>query len=1174
MATGSMDRKTGKGLQGDVAATGTVGRGIAKSITGLAKVTGIVVRKTGKALSLATVVATGTISRKAFKTLFGAAKATAIVERGIAKTIAGNVDVTGFVGRGITRLIATAAVKITATANRKTGKNLATPTVAVTASMNRKTGKDMLGQVTAVATIPLRRIWKTISATVTASPTVNRKISKTITASVIATGIVVRLIDKLIYGGVAVTATVGRVIKKVIAATVTARGIVTRIGYDMAYEMNKTIRQILAKVQITYTNPFFSAGIEASATETGQWTYPEQVTDNVTTEAYKWFSLNTGGGNLLDGTFHLLPSNKEYSVGWWNTTESVGPLFMFMVQPILTIEHAARTIESLLVVGDDKLEEYPVRFEINLYSAGDVLVDTIREIDNGAVTWTSTADGPWADIVKQTLTIERWNKVGAVAKISQFFTMLEETYTSEDGDLFSLRVLEEREFQEPTIPQGNISANTISVKLNNIDHLFTEGNYRSRLNGLLLNNRAIKAWLGCDTHSGGRIWFPLGTFYSRNWSAPEDEPWAEVTGYDMLDRLKQTDFTTSEVYTGLTLSALAVIVMTDAGLSAADWEIDAALAGADYVIPYAWFDQMSHREALRRIAAAALGQVYCNRDGKIVIEIYVAPVAQIYDFEFSESNFFDIDHPLKWSQMINSVQARANPLAKSALQDICVDADQFSVPAGDSVTKTHFFDVSPCVDVVDTPGTWVFVNPGGNVTCTAVTTYAWGCMATYANAAGVDEDVDSVTIQGYPLEVQGGRIASAEDATSIASNGRQSLSAPVTSAFWQDETRAQAVADSLLASYKDPRRDVIMKARGNIAELLGDRVVAPDFSDEVTSEFALMRQDINFDGGLTVDITAQRIADGHKITKKSLSAGVVATAKIHTEPPDKTFLAEVKAVGTVGRTIKKTLTASVTADGSVGRTVEKQITSDGVLATGTVDRVKLFHKSLSGMVIAVGSVERVVAKTLLTSVVAGGSTGLYRADFLAASGSGYGRVDNDLYSFGGGAWVATDADSMQTNVSYGVVGQAKGNGSPRYTVMRLYPIFDTSVISAGATILQAELFFASSSNSVEKSTDMVVQNGQPTYPHNPAVIGDYDKDHYSGDGGSIELQGKSTDTYYSFLLNATGEGWMQVNGITKLCLRSEHDIAGSAPSEEPDERCRIYLCDGTYPMYLRITWTE
>jgi len=941
-ATAAVGRSVGKTLSSTVAATGTIARKIAKTITGNVAVTGVVVRKVSKAFATVTVTAVGTVSRIAGKiaaggvivtatiarlvkkTLTATVIATATVNRKTGKNLAGTVAATGLVVRkaqkGLSATVlatgtraaqfvktVTASVLATGAVGRKIGKSL-TSSVAATGIVIRKTGKSLVTTVLATGTVQritekiaaggvvataivTRLVKKTLTATVQATATVNRKTSKMcstmvtalgsivrktgkgLATTVRATGTVGRFIEKLISGGVVATATVGRLIKKTLTATVTARGIFQKTAYDMAYEMNKTIRKILGRVAITYTDPFFSAGIEETASETGRYTYPDQTTDNVETEAFKWFSLHR---NVLDGTFHPLPSATEYSVGWWGTTLSDSVTAEFDPDPVLTIEHSERSVESLLVVGDDQLEEYPVDFWVRLYSVGDALEYEWHETGNGLVTWTKAVSPTESAIVKHVLTIEKWSRPWAVCKISQFFTMLEETYDSEDGELFSIRMLEEREFEEPTIPQGNISSNEITVRLNNIDDLFTAGNFNSRLHGMLLNNRAIRAWLGCDLHSGERIWFPLGTFFSRDWSTPEEVTWAEVRGLDMLDRLRRTEFSTSEVYENVTLHDLAVTVMADAGLTDADWDIDPVLDTADYTIPYAWFDRMSHREALRRIAAAALGQVYCDRDGKIVIEIYTAPAAQPYDFHFTEANFFTIDHPLQWSQMINYVQARADPRVPSAEQDICVDTETFTVPGSGSITKTHYFDLSPCVDVVDP---LVFVDPGGHVTLDSMTIYAWGAAATYSNSDPGDETVTSVTIRGKPLEVQGGRVVVAEDATSIASNGKQTLGEPISSEFWQTETQAQAAADSLLATYKDPRRDVLMRARGNIALLLGDRVVAPDYRGEVTSEYGLMRQDINFDGGLEVMVTAQRIAGGETIYRKTLSTTVTAEGR-------------------------------------------------------------------------------------------------------------------------------------------------------------------------------------------------------------------------------------------------------------------------------------------------------
>jgi hypothetical protein len=410
---------------------------------------------------------------------------------------------------------------------------------------------------------------------------------------------------------------------------------------------------------------------------------------------------------------------------------------------------------------------------------------------------------------------------------------------------------------------------------------------------------------------------------------------------DMLDRLKQTEFSVSEVYTNVTLHDLAVTVMADAGLTDADWVIDPVLDTAPYEIPYAWFDRMSHREALRRIAAAALGQVYCNRDGKIVVAVYVPPARMpASDFHFTQGNFFEVDHPLQWSEMVNYVQAQAEPRVPSAEDDICLDVEEFTVPGSGTVTKTHFFDSTPCVEVVDP---LVFTQSDVHISLDSMTIYAWGINATYSNSDPGDEQVTSVTIRGKRLEIQGGRAVVAQDETSIASNGKQTLATPITSEFWQTEAQAQAVADSLRESYKDPRRDVVMRARGNIALLLGDRVVAPDFRDEVSAEYGLMRQDINYDGGMEVAVVAQRIPDGLVTHYKSIEAGIDLQSTIDKLKKThwKSLSAGIGLAGTVGRKALKGISGGITVAGSITKFADSQrkALSAGIVLAGTVGRV-------------------------------------------------------------------------------------------------------------------------------------------------------------------------------------------------------------------------------------------
>ena len=967
----------GRGLSGDASAAGSVRRSMSiRALVGDVSAAGAVSRAMiyGKALAAAAVSAGGTIARGTLKALVAGAQAASLVARGISRGLVGQVAASGTARRSVAIRAFLASVSASATARRLAGKSF-TFVVTTAASMVKRAKKNATAFAEAQASRGPTGVIRSILGGVTAQAAVRRHTAiRTFIAHVSALGKAIRNALKPTTGGVQVSASISRKVSRAVTADVAVAATAERFLYDINWLMNQTVRRIYAKARVSYTDPYFSDGVEASASETGRGTYPDQTMDNVTTQEYKWFSLHE---NDLSGDYHPLPANQEISVGWWSATLCSGA-GVFISPPVLTITHSARTVSDLLVVGDDKLGEYPTWFVIRLYSEGDVLQHTEAVNTGSSVTWSKSIT-PVPDIVKQTLTITKWNQPNAVAKIAQFYTSVEQTYYSEDGDIVDLQVLEEREFVGTTIPQGNVSSNELVLRLNNSDHAFSPGNYASPLYGELLNNRAIRAWLGVDmVPSGVRVWYPLGTFYSRDWNAPEDEIWAEVRGYDALDRLKQTEFSVSEVYEDITLHDLAVIVFSDAGLTAADYNIDTALDTAAHTVAYAWFDTMSHREALRRIAAAALGQLYCDRDGIIQLVIYTVPAATSQDWEYTLDNSWRVDHPLAWSEMINSVQARAKPRTPSAEQDICIDTEEFTVPAGDTTTRTHFFTFSPCVDVVDP---LVFVNPGGNVVLDDMTIYAWGVLATYSNATGGDETVTSVTIRGKTLELEGGSIVEVEDAASIASNSRQSLSEPVESEFWQTNAQALAAATSLLATYKDPRRDVQIIARGNPASHIGDRVKAPAYKDIVVSEYAVLSNDIRYDGGLEVSVHAQLVAGGASRYKKSIDAGVGAGADIdlHEINVRRTVSGAASAAAGVSRAVAKGVVANVAAAPSVDAHPDARYRTivGGVAVGGSVGMVpSIWRKPISANVGVAASVSREADVTIL-SEAGDGYVGLY-----------------------------------------------------------------------------------------------------------------------------------------------------------------------------------------------------
>ena len=159
------------------------------------------------------------------------------------------------------------------------------------------------------------------------------------------------------------------------------------------------------------------------------------------------------------------------------------------------------------------------------------------------------------------------------------------------------------------------------------------------------------------------------------------------------------------------------------------------------------------------------------------------------------------------------------------------------------------------------------------------------------------------------------------------------------------------------------------------------------------------------------------------------------------------------------------------------------------------------------------------------------------------------------YQYGGGETYAFIRENPTASESFiessdPLIGQRGPAGD--YLLYRAYLTFNTAIIPTGTIIKNAKLelsFFNLSL--VDTDFDIVVQNGQPDYPHYPAVVGDYYFGHYSGDGGSMNTQWiLLPDVYYNLPFNANGINWINKEGETKLLLRSSKDIGAVAPTGE------------------------
>lgn len=618
------------------------------------------------------------------------------------------------------------------------------------------------------------------------------------------------------------------------------------VTQDFLEQMKATERRIHAKVQIDYTDPFLDQSIQCTASEQANVSYPAQTADAVSEPYAKYASLD--GSWVLGEDWALAPSPEEAStkqMGWWGLQLAGADGSFTAPYPTLTVTFFSRPITQLKVVGDSKRGEYPVDFDINLYDASGAILYTETVIGNTNVMWQKTLANPVTQVTKMDLVVKKWSHAGRQVKILEFFTSIQETY--EGDDILLIHLLEEREVSQGSLPVGNISANEIDIRLNNSTRKFDAGNKQSPLYQLLKQNRRIRAWLGVKHDDGSKEWVPLGTFWSGDWSAPEDGVYAQTTGRDRLELLRKSTYSTSTVQQSKTLYDLAVAVLQDAGLKSDEYWVDTELQ--QYTIPYAYFEPQSHREALRKIAEACLGQVYCDRNGVIRVEgpSYLASKTTA-DLTITQDDYFRKDNPVRWGQIANYIEVETQPLRPDVTQEVYRSNEAISIAAGETKTLTVYYNQTPCINASAS------LVGATNTVITAATYYAWGAEITLKNNGTAAESI-TIVINAQPLKILNKEKAIAKDDASITDNGLIRYTFP-NNPLVQTLSMAQTIADKLLQSFKDPRRDVEIEWRGNPALLLGDRVKVTDRNEQ--NDYYVVRQELEYTGALRAKLSGRR----------------------------------------------------------------------------------------------------------------------------------------------------------------------------------------------------------------------------------------------------------------------------------------------------------------------------
>jgi len=145
------------------------------------------------------------------------------------------------------------------------------------------------------------------------------------------------------------------------------------------------------------------------------------------------------------------------------------------------------------------------------------------------------------------------------------------------------------------------------------------------------------------------------------------------------------------------------------------------------------------------------------------------------------------------------------------------------------------------------------------------------------------------------------------------------------------------------------------------------------------------------------------------------------------------------------------------------------------------------------------------------------------------------------------AWASSTGSVMDTS-TFIYLGQNRASGFPSgytYYIYRSFLHFNTSELPSNAYIDNATLSIYKYADYSTTDFDITIQDGQPTYPHDPLQTGDYNKNYYDGNYGTL-----NTASYINGRNNITLTNYscLTKEGMTKLCLRSSRDISGTSPT--------------------------
>lgn len=375
----------------------------------------------------------------------------------------------------------------------------------------------------------------------------------------------------------------------------------------MGYE--DQVRKLHGKVKIIYQDADASYEIAISTSGNSRLSFPVQTYQGNISPTVKACTME--GNSTMNGEFQMM--DYDCIIGWWSDTlcDSNGD-YLEGDYPYLEMNFIKRPINQWTVIGDGKLNQYPVDFDIILYDENGGILVSRSVTNNTEVQITIKFDQTYTDVKIIKLIIKKWSTPNAVVKILQFFDILEEYY--EGTDIKEFEVLEELATDGEGVSYG-INSNTMAVSIYNRERKFDIG----YLKDFLLLDRKVIPYIGIEDELGNISYSQLGVFYSDEWSVPQNQQWVKLKCLDRLLKFQKMTYIGFPFSQNVSLKTITADILDNAGLSENEYEIDDALDLM--LVPYAFLGKKSVWDALQDVCNAGLCRVYTTRDNKVKVSV-------------------------------------------------------------------------------------------------------------------------------------------------------------------------------------------------------------------------------------------------------------------------------------------------------------------------------------------------------------------------------------------------------------------------------------------------------------------------------------------------------------------------------------------------------------------------